>query len=217
MSHQLITYEEYLSIYNAATRPLHKLYIKLLWASAGRSTEVAELKAENVSAITEQYLVMKNKKQHETFFDKNTGTNKPIHHPRSKIKQVFITDDAITSLADYIEENNIGPGQYIFSNGDRTYPWTKVNCWYVVTRAAKIAGVMKVNREGKIKPAWPHTFRHGQATFMLHEIKDIIMVKEHLGHANVNTTQIYTALSIEEKQAYIRQIEHKTRGATNTE
>jgi len=39
-----------------------------------------------------------------------------------------------------------------------------------------------------------HTFRHWKATTLYHEIRDIVLVKEFLGHRNIETTMLYIQL-----------------------
>ncbi len=39
-----------------------------------------------------------------------------------------------------------------------------------------------------------HTYRHWFATMLYHRTRDILLVKERLGHKSVNTTEIYTHL-----------------------
>ncbi len=62
--------------------------------------------------------------------------------------------------------------------------------------------VKKYARKAKIKKnVHPHTFRHTCATGMLKNRADLNTIRKILGHASLNTTQIYTHLNISDLKA----------------
>jgi len=57
--------------------------------------------------------------------------------------------------------------------------------------------VKKYSKAGKIKKnVYPHTFRHSCATSMLKNRADIRSIQELLGHASLESTQVYTRITI---------------------
>jgi integrase/recombinase XerD len=60
--------------------------------------------------------------------------------------------------------------------------------WELIKKYAKKAGIKK--------NVHPHTFRHSCATSMLKNKADIRTIQELLGHASLDSTQVYTHLSI---------------------
>ncbi|MEM1422583.1 MAG: tyrosine recombinase [Planctomycetota bacterium] len=72
-------------------------------------------------------------------------------------------------------------GRVFLSNTGR--PLERTGLWHIVKRCARRAGLEKI---------YPHLIRHSFATHLLGGGADLRAVQEMLGHASVETTQVYT-------------------------
>ncbi len=121
-------------------------------------------------------------RMHDFDFDRNC-----IHIQRSKGAK-----DRIVMLPTALRDTLLNqhrlklPTDFLFTNG-RSERLTEASIQKIVHHAAVTAGISKV--------VTPHTLRHSFATHLLESGTDIRYIQELLGHAKLETTQIYTHVS----------------------
>lgn len=86
-----------------------------------------------------------------------------------------------------------GPKNILFLNF-RGSPLSRMGLWKIIRKYLEMTGLTT--------DIHPHTFRHSFATHLLEGGADLRVVQELLGHANIETTQIYTHLD----RAYLIQV-----------
>ena len=64
--------------------------------------------------------------------------------------------------------------------------------WHATDKALASALQKAAEEAGSMKRVSPHVFRHSNATALLERGENIRTIQEHLGHTNVETTEIYT-------------------------
>jgi len=101
-----------------------------------------------------------------------------------KDRMFLLSQKLAEELNDYIKKRD---SSYIFS---KDKPLTTRNVQKIVKRAREKSGIQK-----KITP---HTMRHSFATHLLEQGVDIRKIQILLGHANLNTTQLYSHVSTAE-------------------
>ena len=125
----------------------------------------------------------------------------------SKQRVVPLGRPAIAALRAYIEGNceegtrpTEGSAEVVFlSKTGRSL--TRIHLWALVKKYCKRAGLPKT--------VSPHTLRHSFATHMLAGGADLRSVQEMLGHASIQTTQIYTHVDRDRLKAMHRQFHPK--------
>ena len=144
--------------------------LELLYATGCRVSEVSNLLLANVH-LKESYCQVEGK--------------------GSKQRMVPLGKRAIASITEYLQ--NVRPG-LIVGRDPQTVPWLILSrsgkrlrreaIWELVKRYA-----LRSDVDPSISP---HTMRHSFATHLLAGGADLRQIQEMLGHASIQTTQIYT-------------------------
>ena len=103
----------------------------------------------------------------------------------NKERIVYLTDKIIKQLKEYLSTRKIiDLEDYLFVNNKNT-KLSNRSIENICDRAFKLAGLNN-------KKYTVHTLRHTFATYIYKQTKDILVVKEILGHERLDTTMIYT-------------------------
>ena len=144
--------------------------LELLYASGMRVSELLSLDLEDISLETGSVRCLgKGGKERVV----------PVH--REAVESVrFYIDEVRPSLLG----SKPTPALFLNRRGSRL---TRQGFWLILKGYCR-----KVGLDGKITP---HTLRHSFATHLLHGGAPLRHVQELLGHASINTTQVYTHLT----------------------
>ncbi|MGB8310589.1 MAG: tyrosine-type recombinase/integrase [Halobacteriota archaeon] len=103
-----------------------------------------------------------------------------------KQRRVLLDGETLNLLSEYISQQNIGENQPIFG----------IKRWQVHAIIKKYGKMVGLNIH-------PHTFRHSFAIHFVRAGADVRRVQLLLGHANLNTTQVYLQFKDEDlKEVY---------------
>ncbi|MCS6949485.1 MAG: site-specific tyrosine recombinase XerD [bacterium] len=112
---------------------------------------------------------------------------------RSKERWVPFGESAHRTVQDYLyrarpQLQRARSEDYLFLS-ERGTPLSRTQFWLRLKEYARRAGITR--------PVSPHTLRHSFAVHLLQGGADLRAVQEMLGHASINTTQIYTRVHID--------------------
>ncbi len=124
-----------------------------------------------------------------------------------KVRIVFLSDRAKKAIKEYLglrrekfesgEKPFLSEALFITGQGQRIHPRFVQR---LIKKRAALAGISK--------KVTPHTIRHYFATDLLKNGADIRSVQMLLGHASINTTQVYTNLS----DKFLKEVHKKFHG-----
>lgn len=147
--------------------------IELLFATGMRISELCSLKPENIDLIS---------------------GNIDIYGKGAKERKIQIGNpDVINALVSYQSEFSeyITYSGYFFTNRLK-HRLSEQSVREMINKYAAIAGIdLHIT---------PHMFRHSFATYLLEEDVDIRYIQQMLGHSSIQTTEIYTHVSMKKQK-----------------
>lgn len=164
----VLTKQEMKDLLKATKKGRNRLLLQFVYSSGVRVGESVEMLLENVN-FKERIAKVKSGKG-------------------DKDRIIILSKNWCKLAKKYVEKRKI-KSPYLFSKKNGK-PISSDTVQRMVRRAAKKAGISK--------SVTPHVLRHSFATHLLEAGENIRKIQELLGHANLNTTQIYTHVSTEE-------------------
>ena len=147
--------------------------MELLWSSGLRRAEVARLDLYSVDGRRKTVTVRQGKGNKDRVIPIGERALRWVEHYKQQVRPALIINPAVQSL---------------FVALDGVEGLTVNGISYLVGRYIKASGVA---RWGSC-----HLFRHAMATQMLENGADVRWIQAMLGHASLESTQIYTQVSI---------------------
>ena len=163
----VLTKEEVRALIKAGKIGRDRLIIEFLYSSGCRVSEAVSMKITDLN-LKERLATVRGGKG-------------------NKDRIIVLSQKWISNLKRHLKHRKI-PSEYIFSkkNGKPISVDTIQRIIRTCTERAKI-----------LKKVTPHSLRHSFATHLLDAGENIRKIQELLGHSNLNTTQIYTKVSVE--------------------
>lgn len=173
-------------IRNACRNAREKAIVEMLFSTGCRVSELISIKTDDI---------------HDGKVD--------ILGKGAKWRTVFLNAEAQIAIESYMAERSDG-NEYLFAGGKFKNPQVRErkSTWYRykecvdekehLTDGTVESMIRKIGKRAGVKNTHPHRFRRTCATFALKRGMGVELVSKMLGHANIQTTQIYLDIGEEE-------------------
>jgi len=152
-----------------ATKPKrNRLIVQFLYSSGTRVSECVKMKVSELN-LKERVATVRGGKG-------------------NKDRAIILSREWVKYLKKYLDRKKT-PSEFVFSKKNGK-PLSSDTVQRIIRNAAAKAEIQK--------HVTPHTLRHSYATHLLDAGENIRRIQELLGHSNLNTTQIYTHVSLQE-------------------
>lgn len=163
-----------------------KVLLCIMYATGARAQEICDLTVANVRFSS-------------------MGTTIEIIGKGNKHRRVKISDHAANILKGYLEKRHIehSPEKHIFSS--QTHEKMTISCIEEIVKKY-VAKAKEIHPDKFLLEGYsPHSFRHTTATHMLEAGVPLMVIKNFLGHASIQTTQVYAELTQNTVDKHIRE------------
>ena len=186
------------------------LLLEILWQSGTRVSEAVTMLPERVGQTS---ILFTNLKQYKRL--KRDGKTIRISNPKA-IKEVEVTEALCIAIKEWIKEQKIEPGQWVFPGRFKGHHLSRMYVWSLMNKAGDYA---QISRRGKAHPRTgarykspsPHALRHSCAMFLLDSTGNLSVVGQQLGHSDPKSTQIYAWLKPARIKRLIREMDWEQR------
>ncbi len=161
----ILSKDEVVRMINALDNIKHKLIIQILYSSGLRVSEIIGLEINDIDF-----------------------SRKLIHVKGGKGRKdriTIVSDQVLRNTNKYLDE--FKPLRYVFEGYESGQKMTTRSIQKIVAKAAISANI---NKQVTV-----HTLRHSFATYLLENDTNLRYIQELLGHARLETTQIYTKVT----------------------
>ncbi len=169
----VLSRDEIRRILEATRHEKSALLIKMLYASGLRVSEALHLRVEDLEL-----------EQRIGWVRAGKG---------NKDRLIILANTVVEDLQGFLRAKGIASGPIFL--GRAGAPMTARNAQKIIALAAKRAGITK--------KVTPHKLRHSFATHLREAGSDLRLIQELLGHSSIQTTEIYTHVSTEEKRRVV--------------
>ena len=167
------------------------ILMSVMYASGARAQEICDLTVGSIIFDSER-------------------TSLIIHGKGEKTRSLFMMERTVSHLKEYLQEfhQSSDPTAYLF-NSNYKGKHQKLSQTTFRTTFKKYAEIARSKCEDVPADIHPHMLRHARATHMLEDGLNIAQVSEFLGHASINTTQVYLDISFDLKSEAMQKLENE--------
>lgn len=174
-----LTLEEYKRILEVAKERQNDRLFYIIQTIAGTGIRVGELPYITVEALKQKRACIYNKR---------------------KYREILIPSKLCAVLLEFCERHGINSGS-IFITRYGT-PMERCNILHMMKDLSKRANVPR-------EKLFPHNFRHFFAVNYYDNDRDIVRLADLLGHASLNTTRIYTQISVDQQMSILDRMDSR--------